>query len=222
LNGFRRLTQPLPLVGITLLVVAAIGYIAVAAGSRTRSTEIVVAARNLPAGSQLTRGELGLVKLSTNQTLLSELVPATAESSLLGRRLSEPVLAGLPIGKASVAVAGGGPAVFTLAVPALHALGGNLNVGDRVSVLATFTSATGTSTTHVVARDLVVLAVGQLPTGISDSSATVPVTVALPDPSVASELALANSVAKIDLLRDGTNATAAIPAATAPGNGAST
>ena len=104
--------------------------------------------------------------------------------------------------------------------PALHALGGNLAVGDRVSVLATFTSATGSATARVIARHLVVLAVGQPPTGIDQSSATVPVTVALPDPGVASELALANSVGKIDLLRDGGNTTAAIPAATIAGTGA--
>ena len=42
---------------------------------------------------------------------------------------------------------------------------------------------------------------------------------ALPHPSLASELALANSVGKIDLLRDGSNTTAAIPAATAAGTG---
>ena len=42
-----------------------------------------------------------------------------------------------------------------------------------------------------------------------------PVTVSLPDPTVATELALANSVGKIDLLRDGPNTTAPIPLANA-------
>ena len=57
------------------------------------------------------------------------------------------------------------------------------------------------------------LSVAQPPAGIGQASATVPVTVALPNPSLASELALANSVGKIDLLSDGANSTAAIPAA---------
>jgi len=216
----RRLAQPLPLIGIALLAVAAIGYVTVAAGSRSRSSEVVVAARNLPAGTRLTARDLRLVKLTAAQSLLAQLVPASREAALLGRHLAAPVLAGLPLGRAGVAATGGGPAAFTLAVPALHAVGGNLVIGDRVSVLATFTSQTGGAIARVIARDLVVLSVGQPPTGIEQASATVPVTVALPNPSLASELALANSVGKIDLLRDGGNATAAIPAATAAGNGA--
>jgi pilus assembly protein CpaB len=217
----RRLVQPLPLIGIALLAVAAIGYVAVAAGSRSRSSEVVVAARNLPAGTRLTARDLRLVKLSAAQSSLVQFVPASAEASLLGRHLAAPVLAGLPLGRASVAATGGGPAAFTLTVPGLHALGGNLAIGDRVSVLATFTSQTGGATARVIARDLVVLSVGQPPTGIEQASATVPVTVALPNPSLASQLALANSVGKIDLLREGGNTTAAIPAATASATGTS-
>lgn len=216
----RRLIQPLPLVGIALLVIAAVGYAAVAAGSHSKSSEVVVAARSLPAGTRLNGSDLQLVKLSAGPALLDQLVPSSAEQSLLGRRLTAPVLAGLPIGKASIAAAGGGPAAFTLAVPYLHALGGNLMIGDHVSVLATFTGQSGGSTARVIARGLVVLAVGQPAAGIDANSATIPVTVALPDPSLASELALANSVGKIDLLRDGNNTTAAIPNATSAANGA--
>jgi Flp pilus assembly protein CpaB len=213
----RRLAQPLPLIGIALLVIAAVGYAAVAAGSRARSHRVIVASHYLPAGSRLTARDLRLVKLSGSEATLRPLLPASAERSLLGRRLAAPVLAGLPLGRADLAASGGGPAAFTLTVPALHALGGNLAVGDRVSVLATFTSQAGAASARVIARNLVVLSVGQPPAGIDQASATVPVTVALPNPSLASELALANSVAKIDLLRDGANSTAAIPSASVAG-----
>jgi Flp pilus assembly protein CpaB len=213
------LAQPLPLIGVVLLAVSAVGYVAVAAGSRTHRSEVVVAAHDLPAGTRLTASDLRLVKLSAGQELLTHVVPAAGETGLLGRRLATPVLAGLPVGRESVTQPGGGPAAFTLTVPALHALGGNLAIGDRVSVLATFSNATGAATARVIARHLVVLAVGQPPTGIDQASATVPVTVALPDPGIASELALANSVGKIDLLRDGSNAAAVIPSAATGGNG---
>ena len=213
------MAQPLPLIGIVLLAVSAVGYIAVAARARTHSSDVVVAAHNLPAGTRLTTADLRLVKLSAAQELLAQLVPATDETSLVGRRLTTPALAGLPVARESVAQPGGGPAAFTLTVPALHALPGDLAIGDRVSVLATFTSTTGAATTRVIARHLVVLAVGQPPAGIDQSSTTVPVTVALPDPGVASELALANNVGKIDLLRDGSNAAAVIPPAATSSNG---
>lgn len=209
----RRLAQPLPLIGAALLVVAAAGYLTVAAHRHTRTTAILVAARNLPAGSRLTASDLRVTNLSAGTQLLAKLVPASEESSLLGRHVASPVAAGMPVGRASIAASGGGPAAFTLAVPALHAVGGTLAVGDRVSVLATFTSQAGGATARVIARSLVVLAVGQPPAGLDQSSATVPVTVALPNPGVASQLALANSVAKLDLLREGADRSAAIPAA---------
>ena len=215
----RRVAQPLPLIGIVLIVIAAVGYLAVAAASHTKRSEVVAATRNLPAGTRLTSRDLRAEKLSADSELLAQLVPMNGEASLLGRRLAVPVVAGMPLARASVAGPGGGPAAFTLTVPALHAVGGNLAVGDRVSVLATFTTAAGSATSRVIARDLVVLGVGQAPAGIEQSSATVPVTVALPKPTLASELALANSVGKIDLLRDGADTTAAIPSASASSTG---
>ena len=53
---------------------------------------------------------------------------------------------------------------------------------------------------------------------MTPSQATIPVTVALPVPAVSARLALANSVAKIDLLLDppGRESTK-IPAASTPG-----
>lgn len=215
----RRLSQPLPLVGVGLLIVAAAGYLSVAAASRTHSREVLVAARSLPAGTRLTTRDLRLAKLSADPGLLEQLLPGASEHAVEGHRLAAPVLAGLPIGRASIAAANGGPAAFTLTVSTLHALGGGLSVGDHVIVLATFTSQTGVATARVLARNLVVLSVGAPPTGVDASSSTIAVTVALPNPSIAAQLALANNVGKIDLLREGSAATAAIPTATAPGNG---
>ena len=80
----RRLAQPLPLIGIVLLAVSAVGYIAVAARARTHSSDVVVAAHNLPAGTRLTTADLRLVKLSAAQELLAQLVPAKTR-----RRLSD-------------------------------------------------------------------------------------------------------------------------------------
>ena len=105
---------------------------------------------------------------------------------------------------------------MTLAVPVQHALGGQLAPGDRVTVLATYTNATGQAQTRAVARNLEVLAVGTA-SGFNANTETIPVTVALPNPSVASALALANEAGKLDLLREtGGGAGAPIPTASAP------
>jgi len=136
---------------------------------------------------------------------------------VLGRELAAPVAQGAPLPRASVAEGGSGPAAFTLVVPALRALGGSLRPGDRVTVLATFESGAG-ARARAVARGLRVLELGQPPEGLDTASASIAVTVALSDPSVAASLALANSEGKIDLLREGANGGAApIPSASAQG-----
>jgi Flp pilus assembly protein CpaB len=105
---------------------------------------------------------------------------------------------------------------MTLAVLVQHALGGQLAPGDRVTVLATYTSATGQAQTRAVARNLEVISVGTV-SGFNASAETIPVTVSLPNPSVASALALANEAGKLDLLREsGAGAGAPIPNASAP------
>jgi Flp pilus assembly protein CpaB len=210
---WRRFKQPLPLIGVGLIVIALGGYVLVARQTRSES-EVVAIALSLPAGTVLHSDDLELVRLGAAPALLAKLVPASHESTLVGMRLAAPVTAGLPLPQASLTGVDGGPAAFTLSVGEIHALGGDLQPGDRVSVLATFTSPNGTASSRVVARDLVVLAVGQAPAGLDPASATIPVMVALPDPTIATELALANNVGRIDLLRDGADTAARIPTVT--------
>src|SRR5439155_4776216 len=122
----------------------------------------------------------------------ASLVPARQLGLVLGRRLSVALAHGLPLARAAVTVRAGLPPAFTVAVPVLHALGGALQPGDRVSVIATFASAAGGARTRAIARGLEVLAVGQPPAGFEQNQATIPVTLALPDASLASALALAS------------------------------
>jgi Flp pilus assembly protein CpaB len=148
---------------------------------------------------------------------MAALVPERELELVLGRELAAAVAQGAPLPRASVAAGGSRPAAFTLVVPALRALGGALRPGDRVTVLATFESGAGARAT-AVARGLRVLELGQPPAALDTATASVPVTVALSDPSVAASLALANSEGKIDLLREGANGGAApIPSASAQG-----
>src|SRR6266508_1064987 len=119
----RRLLQPLPLVGMLLVLIALVGYWSVYRASTTR-TPMLVAAHALSAGSVLHASDL------------------------------------------------------------------------RTGELA------GDARTKAIARGLEVLSVGGAPSGIDSAAASIPITLALPDPSLASALALANSDAKLDLLRE--------------------
>ena len=209
--------RPLPLAGLVLIVIGllvVLGY-GEAAGQRTA---VLVSARALPAGTLLTASDLRSSQIEADGALLAALVPAREQARVLGRRLGTEVGAGEPLTRSQLAALTVTPAAFTIAVPAEHALGGQLQPGDRVAVLATFTTQSGGATTRTLARQLLVLAVGQLPHLGDPSQTTIPVTLALPAPALASRLALANSVAKIDLLRESpAEGVAPIPAASSPG-----
>jgi Flp pilus assembly protein CpaB len=212
----RRLSRPLPLIGVLLVVVALVGYWSVYSATTAR-TPVLVAAHDLQAGTVLRASDLRTSELAGDSGTIASLVHERDLETVLGRELGAPVPQGTPLARASVAPAGSGPPAFTLVVPALRALGGSLHPGDRVTVLATFDSGVGAQA-RAIARGLRVLAIGAAPDGLDPASATVPVTVALPDPSVAAALALANSDGKIDFLRESTTSRGApIPSASERG-----
>jgi Flp pilus assembly protein CpaB len=211
----HRFLQPLPLAAFLLILLALIGYWSVYSRT-THRTQVLVAAHALPAGRVLRPADLTGSGLAASSQLLATLVPASEQGLLVGRSLKEPVAAGAPIPASALASARGGTDSMTLAVPVQHALGGQLAPGDRVTVLATYTSTTGQAKTRAIARNLEVLSVGSA-SGFNASAEAIPVTVSLPNPSVASALALANEAGKLDLLREsGSGAGAPIPNASAP------
>jgi Flp pilus assembly protein CpaB len=212
----RRLLRPLPLIGVFLVVVALAGYWSVYSAT-TKRTPVLVASHDLQAGALLRPSDLRTAELAGDAGTLAALVPEPELDTVLGRELAAPVSQGVPLARAAVAPTGEARAALTLVVPALRALGGSLRPGDRITVLATFESGAG-ARARALARGLRVLAVGLPPEGLDRASASVPVTVALSDPSVAAALALANSEGKIDLLREGASGrTAPIPPASAQG-----
>jgi Flp pilus assembly protein CpaB len=213
----QRLLQPIPLAGFALMLIGLLVVLAAAAAAAHR-TAVIVAARNLPAGTVVQLRDLRSSRIGADANVLAALVSARQEQIAVGHRLALPLEAGEPLPRAAIAASSASPAAFTLAVPAAHALGGQLRAGDHISVIATFTGTTGNARTEALARDLVVLTVGAPPSIGDPNQSTIPVTVALPDTRLAARLALANSTAKIDLLRDSSRSGAtAIPTATTPG-----
>jgi Flp pilus assembly protein CpaB len=212
----RRLLQPVPLAGVALMLIGLLVVLAYTSAA-TRRTPIIVVGHDLPAGATLRAADLRTTRIAADGGVLAALVPVAAEQTLIGRRLAAPVAAGEPLPRAAIANSVTAPAALTLVVPIGHALAGDLHPGDHVGILATFSNPTGAATTSVLARDVAVLAVGQAP-GIGDpNQAAIPVTIALPNPRLAARLALANSTAKLDLLREsGRSAAQTIASAQSP------
>jgi Flp pilus assembly protein CpaB len=209
----KRLREPLPLIGIALVLIAFVGYLAVYT-STTHRTPVLVTTRALPAGTKLRASDLRSAELAGDGSVIAGLEPESRLGQVVGQRLQTALPTGTPLPRTALAARAPAASAMTLAVPALHALGGALQPGDRVTVLATFGAGIGQARSLPVARGVQVLAVGETPASADQASAMVAVTLALADPSIASKLALASNDGKLDLLREGKGAaTAPIPPA---------
>lgn len=211
-----RWRSPRFLLGTLLVLVAVIGYWAVYASS-TKRTPILVTTRSLPAGTVLSAGDLRTAKLAGDGTVIASIVHASQLEQTVGRRLTAPLPADDPVPSSALAATQTSSSAMTLAVPEFDVSGANVQAGSTVTILATFGAGSGQATTRPIARDLQVLSVGEPASNSDPSTATVPVTVAVSDPAIASSLALANQDAKLDLLLEGAKpSTSPIPQATTP------
>jgi Flp pilus assembly protein CpaB len=166
----------------------------------------------------LTTSDLRSGQIAGESNLIDSLLPAGDAQRAVGQRLSTAVPAGAPVPAGALASSQSNSSSLVLSVPEFDAIGGNLQPGDRVTVLATFGAGSGPATTRPVARDLQVLAVGEAGPNSNPSTTTIPVTVAVENTSIASSLALANEDAKLDLLLEGSSgSTAGIPSASQGG-----
>jgi len=212
-GGTRRKLQPLPIVGAVLVLIAFLGYVGVYSAS-TKRTPVLVTTHALAAGTVLSSGDLRTAELAGESSVLASIVPEHDLTQAVGRRLSTALPAGMPLPSGALAAQQSQTSAMTLAVPEFDVSGATLQAGDSVTVLATFGAGSGGATTRPVARDLQILSIGEVPPNADASTTTVPVTLAVTNPSIASSLALANEDAKLDLLLEGASAsTAPIPQA---------
>ncbi len=207
-GGARRKLQPLPLVGAVLVLIAFLGYVGVYSAS-TKRTPVLVTTHALAAGTVLSSGDLRTAELSGESSVIDSIVPENDLTQAVGRRLSTALPAGMPLPSGALAAQQSQTSAMTLAVPEFDVSGATLQAGDSVTVLATFGAGSGDATTRPIARDLQVLSIGEAPPNADASSTTVPVTLSVTDPSMASALALANEDAKLDLLLEGAGASSA-------------
>ena len=212
----RRLLQPAPLAGVVLILVAVVGYWSVYSSSTDR-TSVLISTRELPAGATLQASDVRAGELAGDASVMGALVAGGEIHAVAGRRLATPVTAGAPLPRDALAREQRRWAAFTLVLPIARAVGGSLQAGDRVTVMATFGAGGAAPRTRVVARALQVLDAGSAPAAADRTDLPIGVTVALTDPSLATELALANDAAELSLLLEGSGrSTSPIPSASEP------
>src|SRR5206468_1746176 len=134
-----------------LILIALIGYWSVYS-STTHRTPVLVTTHSLPAGATLRASDLRTAELAGDASAMASLVPERRLDEVIGRRLAAALPAGTPLPASALSAQTPSSSALTLAVPVLHALGGALQPGDRVTVLATFGARTGQARTRAIAR----------------------------------------------------------------------
>jgi Flp pilus assembly protein CpaB len=147
--------------GAFLLVTATGGAIAFwSATSDTR--EVLVAARDLPAGARLSAADLAVARVRVDDAIYGASVPAAEREALAGRELSEPVHANQLLTRAELSARsplGPDQVAFTIPVTA-ETVSGRVRPGTSVQVLATANRGKPDSRTAVVLPRATVLEIG--------------------------------------------------------------
>ena len=178
--------------------------VALVAGQRLISsaqdtTQVWVAARDLPADTVLGSGDLRAEDVRLPSNLAGNYLPA--DTSVDGRALARPILEGEMVTASAVAVPSGESADQRITLPA-DALGqspATLRLGDRVDVLATFDPGDVRSETVPVVRGAEVVEIVTA-RGVVGASDVAGVTIDVPEELVG-KLAFARHNAELDLVK---------------------
>jgi len=197
---------PLGALGAVVAGLLAFLLILVGTGDRRKSVYVAVAAHEIAPGQHVTGGDLRRVAIPADSPLLGALI-GVGVNPADGLVASHRIAAGAPIAKADIvgSAASNGLRAMSLAVPAERAVGGALNVGDRVDVIDS-----SADPAVYVATDLEVLAVSSTVGGALGSAGPNHVTVGV-DSNGALALAGALARGKVDLVRSTGAATATTP-----------
>jgi Flp pilus assembly protein CpaB len=144
LNSARALRRPKradprALIGVFLTVAALAASVAFWVGA-SDARPVVVATRDLPAGSTLRHSDLTLAYVRMDDALYAAALSSDMLSSLVGRQLGEPVHAQQVLARAQVADRVGlSPNQVAITIPARpdNAVDGRLRPGDTVQVFVT-------------------------------------------------------------------------------------
>jgi Flp pilus assembly protein CpaB len=177
----------------------------------TATVSVVVAARDLQAGWELTAGDVELAEMP----MPAGPAALTAVADAIGRVTVTPLVTGEAVTATRLAEAGG--PLVTSVPPGLlgvtlgvEALPNGLVPGDRIDVLATFTSARPYTTT--VAEDVPVLRVPRGGDGAFDAGASEAQVLIVASPEVARQLVQADATGVLAIAVRGSDPVAVVAA----------
>ncbi len=155
----RALRRPLrldvrALVGILLMLVATGGSIAVW-NTQQDTREVLVLARDLPAGATLQASDLNVTRARLDDPVYNAAYSRASLTSLVGKQLAEPAHANQLLVRNQVSTRPrleDGQMVLAIPVRTDSAAGGRIRAGDAVAIIATDSKTGGTSSRVVLPR----------------------------------------------------------------------
>ena len=152
----RALRRPLrldvrALVGILLMLVATGGSIAVW-NTEQDTREVLVLARDLPAGATLQQSDLNVTRARLDDPVYNAAYSRAALSSLVGKQLAEPAHVNQLLVRSQISTRprlDEGQMVLAIPVRTDSAAGGRIRAGDAVAIIAT-DSKNGASSSRIV------------------------------------------------------------------------
>jgi Flp pilus assembly protein CpaB len=186
--------------GLTLLLASVVAGSAVV-GAAGRTVPVWAVRRSLPAGTQLQPDDLVARRVRLYDGAAARYLDADRPLPA-GATLRRDVGAGelLPLGAVSTADTTKARRVVSVPITRAHALGGELERGMKIDVVATYTSPGGRATTVPVLRSVTVVGLTRPPSGFAAGKAELGVLVEV-SPEQALALAAAGEAAAIDVLR---------------------
>lgn len=156
-SSFRRFrVDTRLLVGIALVVVSVIGGIRLAAAA-DHTVAVVASARDLSANHTLVEDDLRVAHINASDVVLDGLIRTDDISSLVGQVLLFPLGADALLSQSALVDSPTHGPEITVPVTPEHALGGRIQIGDRVDVLGSFDDPGSGARTLTVATDAVVV-----------------------------------------------------------------
>jgi Flp pilus assembly protein CpaB len=137
-------------VGLLLVALSILGGLRLAATS-DRTVPVYVAARDLPADHVLTAADFRVARIHASDEVVGSLVKADRAAPPVHRVLRFPLPEGALVATSTLGGVASTGREITIPIGSDHALGGALQVGDRVDILASFDKGTDAAKTLTVA-----------------------------------------------------------------------
>lgn len=146
-----------------LVTLAAVGGMLLYAGSLSATRPVLVARRDLPAGTILTSDDVTVAQVRVSDAIYGAAIPGAVLDDMLGKSVSDPVYKDQILNRSQIGdhlPLAPDQLALTIPVTAESAAGGRLHPGDEVQVLLTRDKNTPAAETVVVLERVPIYSIG--------------------------------------------------------------